>query len=143
MADYMIRLQSARIARLATLDLSRHPHVLPVCFAVAGDRIIYTAADRKPKAVAPDQLARVRHILSHGRVALVADHYEEDWGQLWYVLVRGFAALVPAPRNEERALALALLRSKYSQYQAGLLPDDAPIIRIDIERITGWESKAG
>lgn len=141
MADYTTRLQAARIARLATVDRDGHPHVLPVCFVVCGDRI-YTAADAKPKKVAPGQLARVRHILSHDRVALVVDYYEEDWEQLWYVLVRGHAALVPGQSSGERAHALALLRGKYPQYRAGLLPDDAPIIRIDIERVTGWEGKA-
>jgi len=142
MADHIGRLRTARIARLSTLDGDGHPNVLPVCFVVDGDRMIYTAVDRKRKKVAPDQLARVRNIQRHGRVALVVDHYEEDWQQLWYVLVRGLAALVPGQSTAERVHSLALLREKYPQYRAGLLADDAPIIRISIERITGWESKA-
>ena len=142
MADHIGRLRTARIARLSTLDGDGHPNVLPVCFVVDGDRMIYTAVDRKRKKVAPDQLARVRNIQRHGRVALVVDHYEEDWQQLWYVLVRGLAALVPGQSTAERVHSLALLREKYPHYRAGLLADDAPTIRISIERITGWESKA-
>ncbi|HXC37490.1 MAG TPA: TIGR03668 family PPOX class F420-dependent oxidoreductase [Burkholderiales bacterium] len=143
MPDHIGRLRTARIARLSTLDGEGHPNVLPVCFVVDGDRTIYTAVDGKPKKAAPDQLARVRNIQRHGRVALVVDHYEEDWRQLWYVLVRGVAALIPGEPAEERARSLTLLREKYPQYRAGLLADEAPIIRISIERITGWESKAG
>jgi PPOX class probable F420-dependent enzyme len=142
MTDHITRLQSARIGRLATLDIGGQPNVLPVCFVMDGDRTIYTAVDRKPKKVAPERLARVRNILSNARVALVVDRYEEDWQELWYVLVRGTAALIPGQPTEERAHALALLGEKYPQYRTGLLPDDAPIIRIDIERITGWESRA-
>jgi PPOX class probable F420-dependent enzyme len=141
-ADYTERLQSARIARLATLDAEGESQLLPVCFVVDGERI-YTAVDGKPKKVAPRQLARLRHILSHPQVALLVDHYEEDWSKLWYLLVRGHAALVPEHRAEERASALALLKAKYPQYCSGLLPDDAPLIRIDIERVTGWQSAAG
>jgi len=141
MTDHIIRLQSARIGRLATLDIGGQPNVLPVCFVMDGDRTIYTAVDRKPKKVAPERLARVRNILSQPRVALVVDHYEEDWQELWYVVVRGTAGLISEQSTEERGQALTTLREKYQQYRTGMLPDDAPIIRIDIESITGWESK--
>jgi len=141
MTDYITRLQAARIGRLATLDGVGQPNVLPVCFVMDGDRTIYTPVDRKPKKVPPERLARVRNILSQPRVALVVDHYEEDWQELWYVVVRGTAGLISEQSTEERGQALTTLREKYQQYRTGMLPDDAPIIRIDIESITGWESK--
>jgi nitroimidazol reductase NimA-like FMN-containing flavoprotein (pyridoxamine 5'-phosphate oxidase superfamily) len=42
------RFAAARVARLATADRAGTPHLVPVVFAVAGDRI-YTVTDAKPK----------------------------------------------------------------------------------------------
>jgi len=125
------------VARLATVDAQRKPHIVPVCFVFAGS-VFYTAVDRKPKRVAPERLARLRNIRAMRQVALVVDCYDEDWTQLWWVLVRGKAKLLPKSAREERAEALRRLRAKYPQYAGGMLPDDAPIIRIIPERITSW-----
>jgi PPOX class probable F420-dependent enzyme len=132
------RLHSARVARLATLG-TKYPHIVPVCFAYDG-RVFYSAVDRKPKRVAPEQLARLRHIRTAPEVALLIDHYDEDWTRLWYILARGKAALVPASKSWERAGGIRLLKAKYPQYAADLLPDDAPLIRITPERIISWGS---
>ncbi|SRR5712692_663669 len=131
------KLQESRVARLATVDAQRKPHIVPVCFVFAGS-VFYTAVDRKPKRVAPERLARLRNIRAMRQVALVVDCYDEDWTQLWWVLVRGKAKLLPKSAREERAEALRRLRAKYPQYAGGMLPDDAPIIRIIPERITSW-----
>jgi len=127
--------KSARVARLATLDANRAPHMVPICFIYDGS-FFYTAIDRKPKSVAPTQLARLKNISTAPQVALLIDEYDEDWSRLWYVLVRGEAALVSAAA--ERGRALAQLRAKYPQYRSDMLPDDAPIVRITPERITSW-----
>src|SRR5437773_11100399 len=84
------KLEAARIARLATLDAEYGPHIVPVCFVYDG-KIFYSAVDRKPKRVAPERLARLRHITASPQIALIIDDYHEDWGQLWYILVRGKA----------------------------------------------------
>jgi PPOX class probable F420-dependent enzyme len=131
------KLQESRVARLATLDAQFKPHIVPVCFVFAGS-VFYTAVDRKPKRVAPERLARLRNIRATRQVALVVDCYDEDWTQLWWLLVRGRAKLLPKSAREERAEAIRRLRAKYPQYAAGMLPDDAPIIRITPERITSW-----
>ena len=131
------KLRAARVARLATLDAEGKPHIVPVCFVYDGS-VFYTAVDRKPKRVAPDRLARLRHIAAHPQVALVVDEYQEDWTQLWWVMVRGKAKLLPASANEERRRAIEQLRTKYPQYAAAMLPDDAPIIRLTPQRITSW-----
>ena len=127
--------KAARVARLATLDANRAPHMVPICFIYDGS-FFYTAIDRKPKSVAPTQLARLKNISTAPQVALLIDEYDEDWSRLWYVLVRGEAALVSAAA--EHGHALAQLRAKYPQYRSGMLPDDAPIVRITPERITSW-----
>lgn len=131
------KIKHARVARLATVDQECRPHVVPICFTYTGG-VFYTAVDRKPKRVPGKDLARVRNITTRSSVALVIDQYREDWRQLWYVLVQGKATLVPPSARKERAEAMRQLRAKYAPYAAGMLPDDALIIRIAPQRITVW-----
>jgi PPOX class probable F420-dependent enzyme len=130
-------LKKARVARLATLDAKGRPHIVPICFAYDGTRF-YTAVDRKPKRVAPERLARLQNIRTVPRVALLIDQYDEDWTELWYILIRGRAKLIPTSAHKEHAWAIGKLRAKYPQYARGMLADDAPIIRITPERTTSW-----
>jgi len=131
------RLKEARVARLATLDAKNRPHVVPVCFLYDGS-VFYTALDKKPKRLPPERLARVRHIRATPQVALLIDEYYEEWTRLWFVLVRGTAKLIPKSATRERARVIRQLRKKYAQYAAGMLADDAPIIRITPKRIALW-----
>ena len=131
------KVERVRVARLATVDARLRPHIVPVCFAYDG-KVFYTAIDQKPKRVTPGRLARLRNILAVPRVALLFDQYDEDWTQLWYILIRGKAKLLPMRRHKERARALRKLRAKYRQYSGRMLPDDAPIIRITPDRTTVW-----
>jgi PPOX class probable F420-dependent enzyme len=130
-------IREARVARLATADNRNRPHIVPVCFAYDG-KLIYTAVDRKPKRVPPERLARLRNIREVPSVALLIDEYDEDWTQLWYILIRGRAKLIPETAHEEREWAIRKLRAKYPQYARGMLSDDAPIIRITPQRTTYW-----
>jgi len=130
-------LKEARVARLATLDTKNRPHIVPICFAYDG-KFFYTAVDKKPKRVAPARLARLRNIRAVPRVALLIDKYDEDWTELWYILIRGKAKLIPKSAQKEHAWAIRKLRAKYPQYARGMLADDAPIIRITPERTTSW-----
>ena len=129
------KLETSRIARLATLDAERRPHVVPICFACDGS-VFYSAIDRKPKRVAPSRLARLKNIKETPHVALLVDQYDEDWTRLWYVLVRGEADLVSASAEHKRAIQR--LRAKYPQYDADMLADDALVLRITPVRITAW-----
>jgi PPOX class probable F420-dependent enzyme len=130
-------LKKAKVARLATLDDKNRPHIVPICFAYDG-KLFYTAVDRKPKRVIRERLARLRNIRAVPRVALLIDEYDEDWTQLWYILIRGKAKLIPKSAPKEHAWAIRKLRAKYPQYARGMLADDAPIIRITPERATFW-----
>jgi PPOX class probable F420-dependent enzyme len=130
-------LKEARVARLATVDAKSRPHIVPVCFAY-DDKLFYTAIDQKPKRVTPERLARLRNIRAVPRVALLIDQYDEDWTQLWYILIRGKAKLIPKSAHKEHARAIRKLRAKYPQYGQGMLADDARIIRITPERTTSW-----
>jgi PPOX class probable F420-dependent enzyme len=136
------KLQQARVARLATLNAKRAPHIVPICFAYDGN-VFYTAIDQKPKRVRPERLTRLQNILAVPQVALLIDNYQEDWTKLYYIMIRGKAKLVPVHRRRERARAICKLREKYPQYSESMLPDDAPIIRIAPDRITFWSSVQG
>ncbi|HUA15622.1 MAG TPA: TIGR03668 family PPOX class F420-dependent oxidoreductase [Verrucomicrobiae bacterium] len=129
------RLEAARIARLATLDSQRKPHVIPICFVWDGS-VFYSAIDHKPKRVTPDRLKRLKNIRETPHVALLVDQYDEDWTRLWYVLVHGNADLVSAA--PERKRAIQLLRAKYPQYDESMLADDAPVLRITPMRVVAW-----
>jgi PPOX class probable F420-dependent enzyme len=129
------KLETARVARLATLDANRTPHVVPICFACDGS-VFYSAIDRKPKQVPASRLARLRNIRETPQVALLVDQYDEDWTRLWYVLVRGEAELVSVSAEHKRAIKR--LRVKYPQYDTDMLADDAPVLRITPLRITAW-----
>ena len=133
--DTREKLEAARVARLATLDAERSPHLVPICFVCDGS-LFYSAIDRKPKRVATNSLTRLKNIAQTPQVALLVDHYDEDWTRLWYVLVRGEAELVSDSAERERAIQL--FRAKYPQYETDMLAGDAPVLRITPARITAW-----
>jgi PPOX class probable F420-dependent enzyme len=132
-------LASARVARLATVDEAGYPHLVPVCYATDG-RAYYSAIDAKPKRMAPDRLRRIRNLMARPRVALLVDHYEEDWGRLGFEMVQGHADVLD--RGPEAEAALALLHAKYPQYRAmGLRRLGGPVIRIRPDRVVGWSAR--
>jgi PPOX class probable F420-dependent enzyme len=122
------RLAQARVGRLATVTADGRPHVVPVCFALAGGRI-YTAVDGKPKSTRA--LQRLENVRATGRASLLADHYEEDWSQLWWVRVDGAAEVIDAGD-----VALDALAAKYEQYRAAR--PAGPVIAISPERWRSW-----
>lgn len=134
-AEARRRLAAARVARLATSGENRQPHLVPVTFAVEGGQI-YIAIDHKPKTTA--NLRRLRNIRENPRVALLADHYEEDWDRLWWVRADGHASVLGDGRQRERPLDV--LAAKYEQYRQ--TRPAGPVIVIDIDRWSGWTSEA-
>ncbi|HVA41470.1 MAG TPA: TIGR03668 family PPOX class F420-dependent oxidoreductase [Candidatus Binataceae bacterium] len=133
-------LTAARIAHLATADAGGAPHAVPLCFWFDGARV-YFVIDEKPKRrAAGGTIKRMRNIAANPRVAIVIDHYEEDWSQLAFVMIRGAAHIVAD--GKEYMLALRNLRDKYSQYRAmALAPERNPIVRVDPERVHAWGAR--
>ena len=121
------RLGLARIGRLATVTAAGRPHIVPVCFALAGGRIV-TAVDAKPKLTS--ELARLENVRATGRASLLVDHYEEDWSELWWVRVDGVAEVLDSES------AIDALVAKYDQYRE--TRPAGPVIAIEPERWRSW-----
>ncbi|HEX9528498.1 MAG TPA: TIGR03668 family PPOX class F420-dependent oxidoreductase [Streptosporangiaceae bacterium] len=128
-------LGSARVARLATSTTEGRPHIVPVTFAVNGDWL-YSVVDAKPKTTR--DLRRLANIRADGRVAVLADHYDEDWDSLWWVRADGDAVILDDPA--QLAGPVSLLASRYPQYREQ--PPPGPVIAIAVRRWTGWAASA-
>lgn len=143
-ADARRRFAGVQVARLATVSPDGRPHVVPFTFALGslargagpgpGDHI-YSAVDAKPKS--STDLRRLRNIRANPRVAVLADHYEDDWDGLWWVRADGQAAILDDPAT--MAPALALLAGRYPQYREH--PPAGPVISIHVDRWTGWTAR--
>ena len=130
-------LKLARVARLATSDHSAVPHNISICFWFDEVAYFYFVIDEKPKRLTGTGLKRLRNIAENPRVALIIDHYEEEWSYLAYVLIHGQAYVVEDPN--EYMLALRNLRDKYPQYRTMVLSFERnPIVRIELERAHAW-----
>ena len=123
---------SARTAHLATANKQGQPHVIPICFAFDGKRL-FSPIDEKPKRTI--KLKRLKNIAENPCVALVVDHYEEDWRKLSYVLIIGKARVRYSGKSHRQAVQL--LRQKYPQYRVMAL-NARPMIVITPTRIRSW-----
>jgi PPOX class probable F420-dependent enzyme len=122
------------VARLATIDPEGRPHLVPICFSLADD-VLHSAVDQKPKR--SPRLQRLENIRLHPQVAVLVDHYEDDWTRLWWARLRGPArVLAPGP---ERERALELLAAKYLQYAAD--PPRGDVIEVRIAEWRVWSAR--
>jgi PPOX class probable F420-dependent enzyme len=127
-------LEGARLAHLGIVDDHGGPRVLPVTYALSGDALV-SAVDQKPKAVAPDRLARVRWLTARPRAALTVDHYEEDWSRLAWVQAIGEVSIVDRADAPD---ALAALAERYPQYRDHA--PTGPVISLAPDRLVWWRA---
>jgi PPOX class probable F420-dependent enzyme len=125
-------LRDERVARLATHNPKGEIDLVPITFALVDDATIVTAVDHKPKRTT--KLQRLENIRSDPRVTILVDHYDHDWSRLWWVRVRGEAAVVDQPDPR----LLAPLIEKYEQYQQ-VAPAGAVIV-IAVKDVTTWSA---
>jgi PPOX class probable F420-dependent enzyme len=126
-------LEASRVGHLATADAHAAPHVVPVCFACT-DTTLYITIDGKPKGDVA-RLKRLRNILSNPQATFIADHYDEDWSRLGWVMLRGAADILDVGAEHDRAQVL--LRTRYPQYRAMSI-EDLPVIALRVARVTTW-----
>jgi PPOX class probable F420-dependent enzyme len=128
------RFGAARVARLATITDQHAPQIVPVCFALEGERIV-SVVDQKPKRTT--SLRRLDNVRGNPAVSLLVDHYDEDWTQLWWVRADGRGRVLE-PGAEVDGL-LAPLVEKYGE-QYGPQPPRGAAIVVDVVRWVGWSA---
>ena len=126
-------LAACRVGHLATADASGAPHVVPVCYVVNDDSL-YITVDEKPKR-RDVPLKRLRNLVTNPAAAFVADRYDEDWGRLGWVMLRGRADILR--EGAEHRQAQDMLRARYPQL-SGMDLAPLPVIALRIERVTRW-----
>jgi PPOX class probable F420-dependent enzyme len=123
---------SARSARVATVDPDGRPNLVPIVFVVEGDTL-YSSVDAKPKE--SPELRRLANVRDRPEgIAVLVDHYEEDWPTLWWVRLRGRGRVLT--EGPEREGALDLLREKYPQYRD--MPPQGDVLAVDVAEWRGW-----
>jgi PPOX class probable F420-dependent enzyme len=130
------RFAAARVARLATADGAGVPHLVPIVFALDGDTL-YSAVDAKPKRTAA--LRRLANVRANPAVAVLADHYDEDWTALWWVRADGIGRVLERTAGRDSGdvrRALALLTARYPQYRDATPP--GPVLAVEVTRWSGW-----
>jgi PPOX class probable F420-dependent enzyme len=100
-------------------------------FAIEGDTL-YSAVDRKPKR--SRKLRRIENARARPDVTILVDHYDEDWGRLWWIRLRGRARVLDD--GEERDRAFGLLQQKYAQYRTE--PPVGPVLAVAITEVREW-----
>jgi PPOX class probable F420-dependent enzyme len=136
--------EAAQVARLATVDATGRPHLVPVCFVVRLDPagrpnadLVWIAVDHKPKR--STELRRTANLRATGSACLLIDRYTEDWSQLWWVRLDGHGRVLDNPAEASTAKAAeAALAAKYPQYREQ--PPAGPVLEIRIERYRGWSA---
>jgi len=124
-------LSSAQVAVLASVRPDGRAHAVPIVFAIDGDHL-YTAVDHKPKSTT--RLARLENIAANPQVSVLAQHYNDNWEQLWWVRADGEAVVLESADHHQKAVDLLI--AKYAQYRS-----QAPsgnVIAVRINRLTGW-----
>ena len=123
---------SQAVARLGTVG-ANGPRLVPIVFAVDGDRIV-SAVDHKPKTTT--RLGRLADIAANPTVTALTDHYDEDWTRLWWVRADGEASVLESGTGH--TTAVELLVDKYEQYRGR--PPHGPVIEVAVTRWSGWSA---
>lgn len=122
----------ARVGHLATADAEGQPSVVPICFVHQRSQL-FSLIDNKPKQTEGRRLKRVSNLLVNPQASVVIDRWDEDWGRIGWVLLRGRAEILEACPGR----VLQLFREKYPQYQDMSL-DRLPTIRFNITSYRAW-----
>ncbi len=105
---------------------------MPCTFVLDEQGRIIIGIDNKPKSTR--NLRRLRNIGENPRVSAIADHYDDDWNQLWWARADGTAAIERSGAGH-RSHWLQLTGA-YPQYRDQVL--DGPIIVVTVESWSGW-----
>lgn len=124
------RVADARVSRIGTRDQRGKIHLVPVVYAVQGDRL-YSLTDAGPRLA-----KRLRNLRHDRKAAVLIDAYDEDWSKVWWVRLHGTGRIVES--GPEWELARSLLYEKYPQYESMPPAAFGPAMVVDIEEWSGW-----
>jgi PPOX class probable F420-dependent enzyme len=110
------------------------PRIVPVTFAWHAGTVVWAVDEVKPKR--GPRLRRLRDLAADPRVALLVDHYQDDWSALWWVELRGPASTLEGGAAEAGLDALA---ARYPAYRQARPP--GPVIAIRPDRWTWWSAR--
>jgi PPOX class probable F420-dependent enzyme len=125
------RLGEARHGVLGTLHPERGPDLVPVVFALDGDRL-FVPVDRV-KAKRTTRLRRLANIEHDPRCSLLVEHWSEDWSELWWVRASGTGRVLQGAGPWQRLLA-----DRHPQYRDPDMLDGG--IEIAVDSIAGWSA---
>ena len=134
-------IKGARIGHLATTASNRQSYLTPVVF-IAQQNDIFIPLDCKPKTIDVKELRRVKNIEENPKVSFLVDHYDENWTNLWFVMMIGHAKLVQMNGKTERKIKEMrkihdMFLKKYSQYtKIGI---GKTYIKLMIEKTIYWK----
>jgi PPOX class probable F420-dependent enzyme len=131
------RVADAMVARLATLNDTGGPDLVPITFAMLEPDVLVTAIDHKPKSTTA--LRRLANVQRDPRVTVLVDRYDDDWSTLWWVRLRGTALVA----HEGAALesAVQALSAKYRQYRDRR--PTGPAILVTVQSWRWWAAGSG
>jgi PPOX class probable F420-dependent enzyme len=128
----LARFAGARVARLATVTADG-PRLVPVTFAWHRGTAVWAVDRVKPKR--HTRLRRLDDLAADARVAMLADHYADDWAELWWVELQGTAATLA---GEAAAAALDALAERYPAYRSERPP--GPVVAVTPRRWAWWSA---
>lgn len=132
-AEVLGRFVDAPVARMATVSPDG-PRIVPVTFAWHAGTVVWAVDEVKPKR--GRALRRLRDLAADPRVALLVDHYQDDWSALWWVELRGTASTLEGGAAEAGLDALA---ARYPAYRRARPP--GPVIAIRPDRWSWWSAR--
>ena len=132
--EVLARFVAARVARLATAPPSG-PRLVPVTFAWHEGVVVWAVDAVKPKR--SRRLRRLADLEAEPRVALLVDHYEDDWAELWWVELQGTAAVIGGRAADA---ALDSLAARYPAYRDHRPP--GPVVAVTPRAWAWWSADA-
>ena len=127
-------LEAGRVGHLATADRGGVPHVVPVCYAVAGETV-YITIDEKPKR-RDIPLKRLRNILENPQVSVCRRSLGRglEPARLGHAARRAPKSSTAAPSTTARRRCCASAIRNTARWRSTTLP----VIALRIARATGW-----